>query len=208
MSVLQILMAAQFDNLHQSLFSSGSTRKRPTNGTRFVKRNIESGQRGLINIKALVGNIWEAGTDCSVALQLRNMKRDDLQIREGFQYSDNPQCQSRILDHHKRNNWRRNTWDVHEIHHECSDFVPYWDPNNDNDLRVVQFRMKLWPGCIDHLLLRQLHVTYDLGKERLRYSWYGYHWFSPTSGWSFFDTCDYDDGPYIFSGNLPRPAWL
>ena len=94
LSVLQILMAAQFDNLHQSLFSSGSTRKRPTNGTRFVKRNIESGQRGLINIKALVGNIWEAGTDCSVALQLRNMKRDDLQIREGFQYSDNPQCQT------------------------------------------------------------------------------------------------------------------
>ena len=207
MSVLQILMAAQFDNLHQSLFSSGSTSKRPTNGTRFIKRNIESGQRGLINIKALVGNIWEAGTDCSVALQLRNMKRDDLQIREGFQYSDNPQCQTKILDHHKRNNWRRNTWDVHEIHHGCSDFVPYWDP--DNDSRVVQFRMKLWPSCIDHLLLRQLHVTYDLGKERLRYSWYGDHWFSPRSGWSYFDTCDHDDCiprcyvPYIFSGNLP-----
>ena len=207
MSVLQILMAAQFDNLHQSLFSSGSTRKRPTNGTRFVKRNIESGQRGLINIKALVGNEWEAGTDCSVALQLRNKKRDDLQIREGFQYSDNPQCQTGILDRHKQNNWRRGFWDVHEIHHGCSDFVPYWDPDG-NDLPVVQFRMKLWPGCIDHLLLRQLHVTYDLGKERLRYSWYGYHWFSPRSGWSFFDTCDYDDGPYIFSGNLPRPAWL
>ena len=97
-------------------------------------------------VDALVGDAYEAGTDCSVALQLRNKKR-------GPWTDPGARCETAILDTPGVNDWRRRipgryTWENFVMKwNECKDFIPSLDQ------QVLQFKFKLWPSCIDHLLI-------------------------------------------------------
>ena len=143
---------------------------------------MESSQlRGIMYVDARVGDAYEAGTDCSVALQLMNKKR-------GPWTDPGARCETAILDTPGVNDWRRRipgryTWENFVMKwNECNDFIPSLDQ------QVLQFKFKLWPSCIDHLLITDLHVIFNLGgKKMVKYYWKGYSWFRPGVGWTDFD---------------------
>ena len=122
-------------------------------------------------IEARVGRAFEAGTDCTVYLALKNRGTAET-------------CQTGPLDS-PGNSWAYGDTEEYDyIHYDFSNCRNFRPKEN-----FLQFKIHLDSFCIDHLQLYTVRVSFG----RKYFDWSGRHWFNPSSNWIDFDSNGIDE---------------
>ena len=133
----------------------------------------------MTRIEAKVANEFEAGTDCTVSLKLKNRGTTET-------------CHTLVLDG-PGNSWARGDREVYnfESNPQCNTHKAQCTVKCDNFRpgENLQFKFHLSSSCIDHMLLSWVRVYFG----RKYFDWSGRHWFNPSSNWMNFDYMRIDD---------------
>ena len=123
----------------------------------------------MSRIEAKVGRAFEAGTDCTVYLALKNRGTAET-------------CQTGPLDS-PGNSWAYGAREVFTIYRGGYDFSNCLNFRPKENF--LQFKIHLDSSCIDHLQLTWVRVNF--GFRYFQWSKATGHWFNPSSNWVNFD---------------------